>query len=117
MADVEINVGTDGSHIEGSNIKVNAPEVQHQQAEPRHSHPADTISKLEARVSRIEELLGGYLGIPGLTQEIILMKQDVAEIKDEIQRTYVHPAQYVMLLFSIGSLVLAVLVTALGLWR
>lgn len=111
MADgVNVNIGTESSTIEESTISVG-------NVDSRHTHLAETVSRLEARLLRVEDLLGGHLGIPGLTQEMSAMQKDLAEIKDEIKRTYINPLQYIMVIFSAGALVLAVLVTAFGMLR
>jgi len=104
---VNVSIGTESSEISGSTISVGNV----------GNHSSETVSKLEARVSKIEELLGGYLGIPGLTQEMAAMKADLSEIKDEIKRTYVHPIQYIMVVVSVSALILSVIVTAFGMLK
>lgn len=112
MADVEIDIGSDGSRIENSKISLSdiAPTE-------RQSHIAETIAKIELRVSKIEELLGGYLGLPGLTQEFREMRIEIMEVKDELRKNCVPSSQYLFLSLSIGCLLLSVIVTFFGLWR
>ncbi len=111
MADVEIDIGSDGSKIENS--KISLSDI----ASERQSHLTETIAKIELRVSKIEELLGGYLGLPGLTQEFKEMKMEIMEVKKELRRNYVPPSQYLFLSLSVGCLLLSVIVAVFGLWR
>ena len=111
MADgVEINVGTGESKISGSRIDIGSV------AGGNSSHDTASVefARLDARVRKIEELLGGYLGIPGLTQEIIGLKDSVQGLKDSMQKTYVPPVQYVYMIVSSIFLLTSVFLFVFG---
>ena len=115
MDGVNVTIGSDKSTVEGSTIQFG--DIAGDSIEKHNHHIVDTVQRLENRVAEIEKLLGGNLGTPGLTHLLMGVRDDVAAIKLEMNRYYVHPAQYVYLLIGTGSLILAVLITVWGLWK
>ncbi len=70
-------------------------------------HIAEVVDHLERRIEKIEELLGGYLGIPGLTHEIREIKKDLHEIKTEMYKSYVPISQKIYLGVSTAALLVS----------
>lgn len=112
MSDVQVSIGTDNSNIHDSTIKVGNIEAGN-----HANHVLEVIQKLEGRVIRIEDLLGGVLGSPGLAQELRDMKSDIGEIKAEMQRQYVPPMQRVYLSISTVCLLITIVFWVTTIWR
>lgn len=120
MSDVQISVGTENSQISGSEIKIG--DVSSGRG---HSldHLTQRVSELSARVADIEKLLGGNLGIPGLTQQLSSVKEMTHEIKQELMELRVRESSkipyitYLSLSLSLGALGASVIITAFGMWR
>lgn len=67
MSDVELNIGTDKSKIENSQIKVNVPDGEKWPSD----HVYERIKELEREVREIRSFLAGSpLGEPGLTAKV-----------------------------------------------
>ena len=84
---------------------------------------AAKVAELANRVDNIEKLLGGNLGIPGLTAQVLGIKDMVLDIKQEIseikvrESTRISYGNFIVLALSVGAMCIAVLSTALGLWK
>ena len=72
MADVSINLGTDGSTISGSDIKIGNVAGRDHTASERESSHHEEINKLRQRVHELEQLVFGdaKLGLVGVQQQI-----------------------------------------------
>ena len=115
MPDVNVSIGTENSQISDSDIRVgNINSLEHLYSK---------VTELSTRVADIEKLLGGNLGIPGLTQQVLTVKKMTTELKQELsemrirESSKIPPGSFVVLLLSVGAMCIAVLSTALGLWR
>lgn len=118
MSDVSVNIGTDSGQVNGSDISIGSVT-----GSDHHGldHLSNRVSELGTRVQRIEELLGGNtLGIPGLTQQVIAVKEMTFEIKQELSEIRSNESRnvpysvYIFLGFSIFALSTSVVVMMLG---
>ena len=72
MADVSINLGTEGSTISGSDIEIGNLAGRDHTASERESNHHEEINKLRQRVHELEQLVFGdsRLGLVGIQQQI-----------------------------------------------
>lgn len=126
MSDVRYSIGTENSKIENSTIVVgddNVTEKGNQIIVHDLESLAAKVAELANRVDNIEKLLGGNLGIPGLTAQVLGIKDMVLDIKQEIseikvrESTRISYGNFIVLALSVGAMCIAVLSTALGLWK
>lgn len=139
MADVEINIGNDGGRIDNSPIRIGDVTGKDKISDNRFgsTHTDELFEILVRRIeileqrslehdriiNEVEKLLGGNLGIPGLTTQVLDVKEMTLEIKQEIveinarEHTRISYGNFVVLSLSVGAMCISVLATALGLWR
>lgn len=122
MSDVSISIGTEGSQISDSPVTI-GDVVGSNHGGHGLEYLTLKVSELSARVNDIEKLLGGNLGIPGLTQQLLSVKEMTHEIKQELmeirlsEATKVPYITYLFFTLSVGALSASVLITAFGMWR
>jgi len=128
VADVNLNIGSEGSHIEGSDIGVG--DVAGENIVNVHARGKSQLEQITARVDRIERALSGELGARGLVwrldnladrqdeiwRELESIKQERKEASDKIlaklnERRYPEPMTIIFLAVATLALIIAVFLT------
>lgn len=81
MPDVNINLGTDGSTIRDSNVAVGNVAAA---ADQRFDALWTEIQDVKLRLSQIEGIIEGNLGMPGISAQLLSVQQSMFRIEKEL---------------------------------
>jgi hypothetical protein len=126
VADVNLNIGADGSTIENSDFEIGHVagrdvNVRQSAGKNRLDQFNNRLDNIAARLVEVEKLLGGNLGMPGLTQQIQSIKEMVLKIKTDMDEISLmerlkttqplHPMTIIFLILATVVMVMTVLWT------